>query len=97
MAPTKNEHVCTLSNCGCNHGSCGCAELHKHFLLRVIVGIIILVTVFWLGMKIGEVKSYIRSDQYMGHFDSRNMMRFETRTAPIVIPVTASGTPVTQN
>lgn len=49
---------------------------HKYFLVRWILGIIILAIVFSIGMMAGELKGYLRSgygyDGYGGHF---RMMR----------------------
>src|SRR3989338_3333903 len=42
--------------CG-NWGSCG-----KHFLLRWVLGLFILFSVFWLGIKVGELKNILRSE-----------------------------------
>lgn len=80
---------------GCCHGFG-----HKHFLLRLLLGIAILAVVFCLGMRIGEFKGEFRSGFYggygrpmMGGYDSDNawygpgMMR----TLPVP-PATAPAT-----
>lgn len=51
MKTTKEETVCgSCSSCGC-----GCG--HSHVLGRWILGIIVIVLIFALGMKFGELKS----------------------------------------
>ena len=37
---------------------------HGHFLARVIVGLIILVVVFWIGVKVGEFKGEFENNGY---------------------------------
>lgn len=39
--------------CACG---CGCGWAHGHRAFRVILGIVILLVVFWIGVKVGEVK-----------------------------------------
>ncbi len=51
MKTTKEEMVCgSCSSCGC-----GCG--HSNVLGRWILGIIVIVLIFALGMKFGELKS----------------------------------------
>lgn len=35
---------------------CGCGWAHGHRAFRVILGIVILLVIFWIGVKVGEVK-----------------------------------------
>ena len=53
--------------CGMGHSCCGGGMFHhcggKHLVLRWILGIIILVSVFCLGVKLGELKGYM-NDYY---------------------------------
>lgn len=50
------------TDCKCGHGWHG----HRHFLLRFLVGIIILVIVFAVGVKLGELKSSFGHGHYSG-------------------------------
>ena len=48
-------HKCHGGMCG---GMCGCSHAHMAFrVLRLVLGIIVILMVFSLGMKIGEFKS----------------------------------------
>lgn len=46
---------------------------HRHFLLRWVLGILILIVVFWLGVKFGEIRGYFGYGYY-GYPSHRNMM-----------------------
>jgi len=72
MEETKNksEQMCTPEACGkcgkaCGGSWCGawCGG-HRFIVLRIIIGIIILVVVFSLGVKLGELKSYLSGGSY---------------------------------
>ena len=70
MDDTKHEGmVCN----GC--GSHGCGNYggghHGHFALRLLLGIVIIAIVFWMGVKVGELKGWLESD-----FHSTKMMRY---------------------
>ena len=43
-----------------SRSSLGCGS--KHFLLRWALGLFILFSVFWLGVKVGELKTILRSE-----------------------------------
>ena len=71
---------CAESNCGCNCGgntcgsSCGGSWAghhvqHKHFLIRVVLGLLIVAFVFQLGMMFGRLESQIQA----GYFDRSGM------------------------
>ncbi len=70
--------------CGMDHGHM-CAGLGHHMLcgrhpLRWLVGLLILGVVFWLGLKVGEMKGYLEGGYYYGNDYSvpgygYNMMR----------------------
>lgn len=48
--------------CG-HHESCGYHD-HKNYLLRWILGVIVLVLVFWFGVQVGQVGSGWSNDYY---------------------------------
>ena len=55
------------NNMGCGSGSCGKCESgsgcgRHHSLLRWLIGLVILVMIFGIGVKFGEWKGYIHSD-----------------------------------
>ncbi len=43
----------------CVYG-CGCGWSHGHRALLIILGIIILLVVFWVGVKVGEFRTIVR-------------------------------------
>ena len=83
---------CGGGNCGEGHGG----GHHRHFLLRLIIGIVILMIVFSLGVKIGEFKG-MYGDAYGDHWMMRQQqyqpryMMLDQRTAPV-----DSGVPLQQ-
>jgi hypothetical protein len=50
--------MCAGAGTGCTCG-CGCGWAGGHRLFRVILGIVILLVVFWVGVKVGEFKVLI--------------------------------------
>jgi hypothetical protein len=40
---------CKMCGCGCGHG--------RHMILRWVLGLVILLIVFWVGVKVGEFKT----------------------------------------
>ena len=53
----KDEHMHEhCAECEMHHG------YHRYFFLRWVLGIVIILIVFWLGLKIGEFKGYFESD-----------------------------------
>ncbi len=48
----------------CPYG-CGCGWSHGHRAFRIIIGIIILLVVFWVGVKVGEFRTIVR--EYNGY------------------------------
>lgn len=55
---------------GCDHGFCG----GGHGALRWVIGIIIFVLVFWMGVRVGEIKSEMYGGGYYDGY-GRTMMR----------------------
>jgi len=74
--------MCGLEGCcGGSCGSCACGGSawkchHRCPFMRWILGLIIIVFVFWCGMKIGELKSEIGGDSFSRHgfYDRSEMM-----------------------
>lgn len=62
---TNGEHMHDHC-CDMHHGHMG------HYGMRWILGIVILLLVFWLGMKLGEFKSIVESNYGFGGYG--NMM-----------------------
>ena len=55
-------------DCGCCHGSGHWGGWgQKHVLVRVILGLIILGSMFWLGMKVGELNSLVGGEYGYRH------------------------------
>ena len=61
-----NNSMCSGNNChsGAGNGNWGGGH-HRSFFLRMLLGIIILVIVFSVGVKVGELKGMLES-QYGG-------------------------------
>lgn len=86
----------------CNHG-----HYHRHFVLRWILGLIILAGVFCLGVKVGEFKEVLNQAGFGYHdrYDRMDRMHnqmffrtFDTQVAPTLqTPATPGtfGTPTT--
>ena len=78
MDETQKDHGVNMScdNCGCcnychKNGAWG-AGMGKFFILRWILGLIILFIVFMIGFKLGEFKQ----DLQQGYFGDEHNMRF---------------------
>jgi hypothetical protein len=73
----KEKKECKECLEGCWHTMRGFSG--RHFFLRWILGIIILLIVFWFGFKLGEFKSYLKGDYNYGYefYNNRQMMNPE--------------------
>lgn len=73
MEETKNQHC---EEC------CGHCHMHgmggKYHLLRWVLGITIMLLVFWLGFKLGEFKGYFDDYGYGKGCFGRGMMNYGT-------------------
>ena len=60
---------CQGGSCGgnCGGGYGGWCRGHKHFLLRWVLMLVILGGTFCLGVKVGELKSLLKSEFGYGH------------------------------
>ena len=68
--------------------SCNCSMcMHKHghgnFFLRLLLGLIILLFVFWLGMQIGEFKGSFEGG-YGSGYGMHNVMYYRTGGLPMM-------------
>lgn len=56
----------------CDH----CCDMHRGYMgyygFRWVLGIVVLLMMFWLGMKVGEFKGFVEANY--GGFGERNMM-----------------------
>ena len=62
-----------------NHGhACGSCHSHDHghYLLRWVLGLIILAAVFGLGVKVGEFKASLEGGYFQGHMGQYNRMMY---------------------
>lgn len=94
----KTKHMCE----GCMHGFCG----GGHGALRWVIGALILIMIFWMGMRIGELKSEMYGDYGYGRYGNQTrMMRggynvygpgmmygYSTQEAPTTVIVPAAKT-----
>ena len=66
--PNKKENDEGTKACACltchDHGSmhggmcCCCGRGGRFSILRVVIGVLLLIFVFWFGVKVGEVRSF---------------------------------------
>ncbi len=83
--------------CHCCMCACGMGHMHGHFgfwVVKLLVALVVLLFVFWLGVKVGEVKSFVG----IGRFGTRsNMMYYGNGTfydngsygtpgSPVIVP-----------
>ena len=69
----QNREWCPCPNCGAGNGY---GYGHHHFLLRWILGLIILGMVFWMGVKIGEFKEFFKGNFEPYWMDYHRSMMF---------------------
>lgn len=75
-SPNKDQHT---EGCRCGggmwpKGGYGCFQHHwSYHILRWFLGIVIIVFVFWFGIKVGEIKSVLETGRGAG---SHQMMRY---------------------
>ncbi|MDO8504947.1 MAG: hypothetical protein Q7S36_03810 [Candidatus Liptonbacteria bacterium] len=92
----------TSSKWCCSGRSMGC--MHRSFFLRLILAAVILSFVFSMGVKLGELKSYLKGSDGYGYRQSRFMMNPYTGQYPRMMqwyeqtaqPQAQSGVPVQQ-
>jgi len=69
--------------CQCGNCQSGWHSHHRFFLLRWILGIIILLMVFALGLKVGEFKGYFDTNfGYQDHHDLLRQMPYYQTSVP---------------
>ncbi|HVM77166.1 MAG TPA: hypothetical protein VMU07_03385 [Candidatus Paceibacterota bacterium] len=73
--------------CGCDGSGMGCAcgWHHGHSIFRILLGVILLVIVFWFGVRLGELRAEIRGgygyNAYYGYGDyPMPMMHYYSNT-----------------
>ncbi len=68
-------HSCGQESMG---GSNCCGQSHhRHFLLRMLLGIVILMIVFSLGVKIGEFKGMFENEGFGNHRMMRSNYNYD--------------------
>ena len=83
MEQTNNEErkgsVCPICpgpksalDCGCGYGH---MHIHRHFWLRLILALIVAVIVFYVGVKVGEMKNLVSGHGIGYHRNSGYMMQ----------------------
>ena len=75
--------------CGeCGHGYCGqCCSRHGNYFLRWILGIVILLLVFWLGVTVGRFSGLVKYGNFDGYgYGSHRMMYFNAPAANNSLP-----------
>ncbi len=98
---TNSMNVCDggcCGSCGCQGSSWQCH--HSSHLARWILGLVIIILVFWCGMKIGELKAELRGvgfgwdDGRFGGMMTRpqRMMIFDSSIDDLTAPATKTDT-----
>lgn len=60
----------------CGHcGMCGMHGHHRHGLLKMLLGLLIIVVVFFIGVKVGEFKTEFRGG--FGGYGRHGMMNYQ--------------------
>ena len=71
----QNPHNCNCDHCNMSgHNGCSGHGHHRYFVLRWVLGLLILAIVFCLGMKIGEFKGEVYSGYYGGGYGQMHRM-----------------------
>lgn len=78
MEEQKNQGCPEGCKCFMCQGRCMCRGWHGrgHFFLRVVLGLIILVAVFAVGVKVGELRKGVFGRGYGGRHGYYNMMPY---------------------
>ena len=67
MDETKKDSMSHGEMCNCGMCYAGMGHMHGHFgfwIAKILVALVVLLFVFWLGVKVGEVKSFIEAGHY---------------------------------
>lgn len=75
MEETKHEHNagCCCQGC-CSDG--GHSHMHRHFLLRWLLAVLIIMVAFFVGVKVGEFKEAFWNSGFGGYgYGQYRMMR----------------------
>ncbi|HEY5221242.1 MAG TPA: hypothetical protein VIJ29_03840 [Candidatus Paceibacterota bacterium] len=78
MAEEKNGKIVSTGNttCACGPGcTCGCGHYCMHRILWWIVGIVVLIIVFCIGVKAGEFSDALHS-MYGGYYRGYPVMQY---------------------
>ena len=90
--PQQHESGCSCGMCSSHHGCCF-GHHGRYLWLRWLLGILILVVTFWLGMKVGEFKGGMYGyGGFGGHRMGAYPMMMRTQGTPNMMYWT-SGTP----
>ncbi len=75
MEGNSNQNACNV--CGSGNGRCGkCGNMcgfGGYHILRWVLGVLIISWVFSIGVKFGEIKTYLNSTGYGNHMYYRSM------------------------
>lgn len=84
--------------CPCGgHGMCCQMGGRHHMLARIIIGVLVLLVVFWVGVKVGEVRSELFSRDFREGGMMRGGYRYESpiQAVPVSNGSAPSAAPVT--
>ncbi len=84
MEKGGDAYVCGCCGSGCCGGRCyGGWGGHGHSLLRIVIVLFLFAVVFWMGVKVGEVKEQLYNS--IGEHYAQPMMY---RGYPTIVPLT---------
>ena len=89
MAEEKNGKIVSTGNttCACGPGcTCGCGHHCIHRVLWWVVGIVVLIVVFCIGVKFGEFRDELRS-AFGGYYRAYPMMQRVYNGGGVPVPV----------
>src|SRR5206468_6709926 len=91
-----NKYVCDVCGSGMDGRCRGCGHycgFRGGHILRWVLGILIITWIFSIGMKVGELKSYLEGGEYGGYAHMRyNVMPMMGGNAGYYDSTTGSGT-----
>ncbi len=90
MEEIKKDHMMNHNDMCCC-GTCSTGHMHGHFgfwIVKLLVALVALLFVFWLGVKVGEVKTFMGEGRYG---TGRNMMYLQQSDSPFGQTMTVPG------
>lgn len=93
MAEEKNGKIVSKGNTTCACGpncTCGCGHHCMHRVLWWVLGIVVLIIVFCIGVKAGEFREELRS-MFGGYYRGYPVLQYRS-DGGVAVPATGSAT-----